>query len=118
MLADVNTRVRDSMPPGEGVGPSDRPCLDQSESRESRRVKRQKGIPRISYKVAEASDASGIGAGVLYAAIRRNQLKAYQPTPKGQMIVMLEDLIAYITRFPVNGVESNATESQDLPAAE
>lgn len=118
MLADVNQNSACSMPPAERVEQANRLAPDPSDSAEARRVKRRKWVPRIAYKVAEASDASGIGAGVLYAAIRENQLQAYQPTRKGQMVVLRKDLIAYITRFPVNEMSSNPAESADSPAAD
>ena len=71
---------------------------------------------RISYKVSEASAACGLSTGVLYTAIRQNQLPAYQADPRGEMLVLKKDLFAYITRHPVNQLaaqESTPKQSSD-----
>jgi hypothetical protein len=62
----------------------------------------------FSYKVREASVASGLSTGVLYAAIRENRLPAFQPHPRAEMLVFRRHLIDFISKCPVNELASEA----------
>jgi hypothetical protein len=72
------------------------------QNEETTRSARARAVRPFSYKIREASAASGLSTGVLYAAIRQNRLPAFQPHPRAEMLVFRKHLIAFITRFPVN----------------
>jgi excisionase family DNA binding protein len=55
---------------------------------------------RISYKVSEAAKVAGVSRYVLYDAIRAGDLRAWQPNPRGDRLILAEDLRAWVTRFP------------------
>jgi len=55
---------------------------------------------RISYPVSEAAVAVGRSRYVLYDAIRRNELVAYQQSEDSDYLVLAEDLRAWVTRMP------------------
>lgn len=65
------------------------PSTDLSDDRE-----------RIAYKVSQAARAVGFSRYVLYDAIREGHLRAYQPMPGGDLIIIAEDLRAWIMRRP------------------
>jgi excisionase family DNA binding protein len=53
---------------------------------------------RISYKVAQAAEAVGYSRYVLYDAINRQELPAYQPYEGADILILKEDLHAWVTR--------------------
>lgn len=57
-------------------------------------------IERIAYTVAEAAKAVGLSRYVLYGAIRRGELLAYQAREEANYLILAEDLRAWITRMP------------------
>jgi hypothetical protein len=63
-------------------------------------VSKDELIERISYKVSQAAKATGISRYVLYSAIRREQLHAFQPNEGGDLLILVEDLRAWIRRHP------------------
>ena len=59
-------------------------------------------IERISYKVSQAAEATGVSRYVLYSAIRNEELQAFQPNPGGDFLVLRDDLREWITRYRAN----------------
>lgn len=57
-------------------------------------------VERVCYKVSQAAQATGISRYVLYDAIRSGELRAYQPTASGHLVITVEDLRAWVTRRP------------------
>lgn len=57
-------------------------------------------IERISYKVTQAAQATGLSRYVIYDAIRDKQLAAYEPNPGGDFLILAEDLRTWIKRYP------------------
>jgi hypothetical protein len=55
---------------------------------------------RIAYPVLEAAQAIGRSRYVLYDAIRRKELPAYQQSEDSDFLVLAEDLRAWVTRLP------------------
>jgi acyl dehydratase len=58
---------------------------------------------RISYKVIEAAKMVGLSKYVLYDAIRNLELPAYRPSPRGDLVLLPDDLRAWVTRFRARG---------------
>jgi excisionase family DNA binding protein len=58
---------------------------------------------RISYKVTEAAKMVGLSRYVLYDAIRNMELPAYRPSPRGDFVLLPDDLRAWVTRFRAHG---------------
>jgi hypothetical protein len=56
-------------------------------------------VERISYSVSEAASAVGKSRYVLYDAIRRKELVAYQQSPESDYSILTTDLIAWLTRL-------------------
>jgi hypothetical protein len=63
-------------------------------------VSTRESIERISYKVSQAAKATGISRYVLYSAIRHEKLRAFQPNEGGDLLILVEDLRAWIRRHP------------------
>lgn len=55
-------------------------------------------IERIAYPVAEAAAAIGRSRYVLYDAIRRKELPAYQSHSGAEFLILVDDLRAWVTR--------------------
>jgi excisionase family DNA binding protein len=58
---------------------------------------------RISYKVIEAAKMVGLSRYLLYDAIRNLELPAYRPSPRGDLVLLPDDLRAWVTRFRAHG---------------
>ena len=57
-------------------------------------------VERIAYPVSEAANVVGRSRYVLYDAIKRKELPAYQQSERSDYLVLVEDLRAWVTRFP------------------
>ncbi|MFL6601900.1 MAG: helix-turn-helix domain-containing protein [Steroidobacteraceae bacterium] len=89
---DSGTRGRTV--PNSGIQPASAACNFENS------VSRDKPIERISYKVSQAAKATGISRYVLYSAIRREHLRAFQPNEGGDLLILVEDLRAWIRGHP------------------
>ena len=56
---------------------------------------------QLAYSVPDAAKASGYKAPTLYIAIKAGELKAFRVTPKGDLRVLKEDLIAWLKSYEV-----------------
>ena len=70
-------------------------------------------VERVSYSVSQAALAVGKSRYVLYDAIRRGDLTAYQQTPESDFSILASDLLAWLKRLPV---QHPATETLDIAA--
>jgi excisionase family DNA binding protein len=57
-------------------------------------------IERIAYTVSQAAEAVGLSRYVLYDAIRAKELAAHQANEKARILILAEDLRAWVTRMP------------------
>jgi excisionase family DNA binding protein len=68
---------------------------------------------RIAYKVSQAARAIGFSRYVLYDAIREGHLRAYQPMPGGDLVIVAEDLRAWIMRRPAPSQPDSPVQDAD-----
>jgi hypothetical protein len=57
-------------------------------------------IERMAYPVVKAAEAVGRSRYVLYDAIRRKELPAYQQSEDSDYLILADDLRAWVTRYP------------------
>jgi excisionase family DNA binding protein len=55
----------------------------------------------IAYKVSTAASMVGISRYLLYEAIRDQELRAYRPRARSDLMILAEDLREWVTRYPV-----------------
>lgn len=61
------------------------------------------GASPIAYKVAKAAALVGMSRYLLYEAIRNQELRAFRPKPRADLMILAEDLREWVTRHPVDG---------------
>jgi hypothetical protein len=57
----------------------------------------------IAYKVAKAAAMVGMSRYLLYEAIRNQELRAFRPRPRADLMILPEDLREWVTRHPAGG---------------
>ena len=57
--------------------------------------------PPIAYKVSKAAEMLGVSRYRLYEAIRDQELRAYRPNARADLMILPEDLREWVTRYPV-----------------
>lgn len=58
------------------------------------------GSSPIAYKVAKAAAVVGMSRYLLYEAIRNQELRAFRPKPRADLMILAEDLREWVTRHP------------------
>ena len=56
---------------------------------------------RMAYKVPQASALVGVSKHALYDAIRKERLPAYRPKPRAHLLILAEDLKAWVISYKV-----------------
>jgi hypothetical protein len=61
------------------------------------------GASPIAYKVAKAATVVGMSRYLLYEAIRNQELRAFRPKPRADLMNLAEDLREWVNRHPADG---------------